>query len=188
MKRWRLVVMLTLVLFAPLAAQSLDVELQRAIQRETATGDQKRALADYRSIFERATRPPRDRRLRRRHCCESRSPTRNSGRPRLNDRYELVVKDYSDLPQAVAARAALKGTTPRTVAGLSAHRAVWTVTDGGDIYGKVSPDGRYVPYTDWNEHGDLFLHDLASGSNRRLTDAASKATPAGDEWGEETAF
>ena len=51
MKRWRLVVMLTLVLFAPLAAQSLDVELQRAIQRETATGDQKSALADYRSIW-----------------------------------------------------------------------------------------------------------------------------------------
>ena len=49
MKRWRLVVMLTLVLFAPLAAQSLDVELQRAIQRETANSAiRKSALADYR--------------------------------------------------------------------------------------------------------------------------------------------
>jgi Tol biopolymer transport system component len=52
----------------------------------------------------------------------------------------------------------------------------------------VSPNGRYLPYTNWNESGDLFLHDFVSGSNRRLTTVASKATPKGNEWGEEAAF
>ncbi|MGA2586308.1 MAG: hypothetical protein ABSF88_04695 [Candidatus Aminicenantales bacterium] len=35
--------------------------------------------------------------------------------------------------------------------------------------GKVSPDGRYVSFTDW-EAGDVAIRDLASGEIRRLTD------------------
>src|SRR4026208_2593471 len=61
MKRCGWVVMIALMLLAPLAAQSLEVELQRAIQRETATGDVQKAPAEARLLCERATRPPRER-------------------------------------------------------------------------------------------------------------------------------
>jgi hypothetical protein len=147
MKRSGLIMLLAVALFAPLAAQSLDVELQRAVQRETATGDLKRALAEYRAILDRATRPPRDRGVAAKALLRIAEAHQRLGEAEARRWYEQIVSDYPDLPQAVTARAALKGTTPHTPAGLTAHRAVWTVADGGDIYGKVSPDGKYLPYT-----------------------------------------
>lgn len=38
-----------------------------------------------------------------------------------------------------------------------------------DVLGGPSPDGRFISFTDW-ETGDLALHDLLSGEDRRLTD------------------
>ncbi len=52
--RRALVLVAPLALVATLAAQNLEVELQRAIQRETATGDSKAAIAEYRRIADRA--------------------------------------------------------------------------------------------------------------------------------------
>ena len=41
-----------------------------------------------------------------------------------------------------------------------------------DIDGEISPDGRYLSFTDWNT-GDLAVRDLATGKNRRLTNKGS---------------
>ena len=49
-----------------------------------------------------------------------------------------------------------------------AMRRVWAGPEA-DPYGRVSPDGRFVSFTD-QETGDLAIHDLATGRNRRLTD------------------
>lgn len=43
------------------------------------------------------------------------------------------------------------------------------VLDDGGPTGSVSPDGRFLAFTDWRT-GDLALRDLESGENRRLTD------------------
>ena len=187
MKRWGMMVMVAVTLLAPLAAQSLEVELQRAIQRETATGDVKKAIVEYQSILERASRPPRDRAVAAKALLRIAEAYQIQGELEARRWYEQLVADYSDLPQASIARAALNRAPSGASAGTS-HRAVWKVVEGGDIYGKVSPNGRYLPYTNWDESGDLFLHDFATAANRRLTNAASKATPKGDEWGEEAAF
>ena len=39
---------------------------------------------------------------------------------------------------------------------------------GRRYYGSVSPDGRVISFTDWDT-GDLALHDVTTGQNRRLT-------------------
>ena len=39
-----------------------------------------------------------------------------------------------------------------------------------EIGGSVSPDGRYISFTDWAT-GDLSLHDLATNSNRTIVAA-----------------
>jgi Tol biopolymer transport system component len=83
--------------------------------------------------------------------------------------YELVVRDYADQAD-VAAEARIRLTSLAGVAGGSgsstlAVRRVWA----GDVTGKVSPDGRFLSFTNW-ETGDIAIHDLATGQNRRLTD------------------
>src|SRR5687767_13678148 len=52
--RVALVLAAPFALAATLAAQSLEVQLQRAVQGEAATGDHKAAIAEYRRIAERA--------------------------------------------------------------------------------------------------------------------------------------
>ena len=188
MKRWGLIVMVAVALLAPLAAQSLEAELQRAIQRETATGDVKKAIAEYQAILERATRPPRNREVAAKTLLRIAEAHQLQGQLEARRWYEQLVKEYSDLPQAAVARAALSRAPTGASERRTAHRSVWTVVEGGDVYGKVAPDGRYLPYTNWDESGDLFLHDFTTGTNRRLTTLASKASPKGNEWAEEAAF
>jgi Tol biopolymer transport system component len=57
-----------------------------------------------------------------------------------------------------------------------------------DFYGKVSPDGRYIPYTDWSNNGDLFSHDLSTGADRRLTNTADDRVGGSGAFAEEAAF
>jgi hypothetical protein len=61
-------------------------------------------------------------------------------------------------------------------------RQVWTVPPKGDIFGAVSRDGRLIPYVNWADSGNLFVHDLATGSDRRVTNTANDGTAgvAGD--------
>lgn len=47
------------------------------------------------------------------------------------------------------------------------NRQVWAGPEVDDE-GGVSPDGRYLTYTDWNT-GDLAVRDLATGENHHLT-------------------
>ena len=50
-----------------------------------------------------------------------------------------------------------------------AVRHVWTAGQYVGLWGSsLSPDGRYLTYTDWTT-GDLAVHDLVTGENRRVT-------------------
>ena len=81
--------------------------------------------------------------------------------------YERLVREYGDQREAVAvARVRLGGTTATADAGIIT-RQVWTGPNV-DTYGSVSPDGRVLSFTDWST-GDLALHDLTTGRDRRLT-------------------
>lgn len=55
-------------------------------------------------------------------------------------------------------------------AGSKAARQVW-VTRTTDDPLAVSPDGRYIAFTDW-QTGDLAVRDLTTGINRRLTNTS----------------
>lgn len=81
--------------------------------------------------------------------------------------YERVMRDYADQKEAVAAaRARLGGDSTTKNAGI-VMRQVWTGPKV-DVYGTISPDGRYLSVVDWST-GDLALHDLKTGEDRRLT-------------------
>jgi Tol biopolymer transport system component len=50
-------------------------------------------------------------------------------------------------------------------------RQIWS-GPGTDTMGSVSPDGRYLSFVDWDT-GDLAIRELATGTNRRLTNKGS---------------
>ncbi len=81
--------------------------------------------------------------------------------------FEQVVREYADQPDAVKTARARLGVTPGALNTGMTTRQVWTGRDV-DTYGSVSPDGRLISFTDWDT-GDLALHDVTTGQNRRLT-------------------
>jgi Tol biopolymer transport system component len=96
--------------------------------------------------------------------------------------FQTVVSEYDDQADVVRqAQARIIKTTAgpksNTVAanGNSASptvRQIWTLPSAAYVYGTVSHDGRYLPYIDWavpRGNGELFLHDMASDTNRRVT-------------------
>jgi Tol biopolymer transport system component len=53
-------------------------------------------------------------------------------------------------------------------------RRVWTLPQGGGMdFGAVSHDGRHIPFTDDRVNEELFVHDLTTGTDRRVTSGAS---------------
>ena len=93
--------------------------------------------------------------------------------------YERVVREYADQKESVAtARAKLGGDSTAKNAGI-VMRQVWTGPKV-DVYGTISPDGRYLSMVDWST-GDLALHDLKTGEDRHLT-AKPKGLREHAEW------
>ncbi len=56
-----------------------------------------------------------------------------------------------------------------------AARQVWT--DPGDFGGRISPDGRYVSFADWDT-GNLAIHDVVTGEDRQVTSGGTFSRPA----------
>lgn len=84
--------------------------------------------------------------------------------------YERLVRDYGDMPEATTARARIGAAGTATTRPMPAPDRIVKAGVGvtwGD--GRVSPDGRYISWTDWNDSGNLMLHDLATGADRNLT-------------------
>ncbi len=96
------------------------------------------------------------------------------GKTEARKAYERALRDYADQSEAAdAARrrlAALSGNGASRRSEMVTRR-VWAGPDV-DVLGSVSPDGRYLSYTD-KTTGDLVLRDLATGTTRRLTNEGS---------------
>lgn len=167
MKMWSIAVALSVLVWVPIAAQDLDVDLQRAIQQETVSGDLKAAIEAYRSIAQRAGG---NRAIAARALVRLADAHRKLGDAEARRVYERIVKDYADQKEpAAAARAALAALRPVAPASTGqAARQIWTGM-GVDPMGTPSADGRLLSFTDWST-GDLSVRDLTTGTNRRITD------------------
>ncbi|MBL8296089.1 MAG: PD40 domain-containing protein, partial [Bryobacterales bacterium] len=162
-------------LLAPLMAQKPDVDLQRAIQKETVSGDLKAAIEEYRKIV---VRSGSDRGVAAKALVRMAECFQKLGDAEAQKILERVVREYTDQKDpADQARARLALLRPKPTSAGVVNRLAWTVADGGWIEGKISPDGRYVPYVHYKEGGNLFLRDLASGTDRQLTDTGNDARP-----------
>jgi len=171
------------VLFAAslAAQQSADVALRAAIETETIKGDVNAAIEQYQRLSNGANRGVAAQALVR--LAEAHQ---KRGDGEAQQVYERIVREFGDQRDAVLTarnRLARNGRT-RTAVGDRAVKAGPDITYGD---GNVSPDGRFISYTDWNGPGNLMLHDLATGNDRRLTDTmdgnsyASAISPDGKQ-------
>jgi Tol biopolymer transport system component len=179
------IVVLSLV--GALAAQQEkpEVALRAAMETETVKGDLKIAIEQYKKIVAASgeNRAVAAQALLRMADCY-----RKLGDAAAAEHYARIITDFADQKEAVAAaKSRLARSRDPVAADRTVHRSVWGVADGFDLFGKISPDARYVPYTDWNQNGDLFVHDRVKEVNRRLT-KDGRPSHAGDEYAEEAAF
>jgi Tol biopolymer transport system component len=94
------------------------------------------------------------------------------GRQEAQKAYEAVLAKYIDQTEFVSkARERLAALeAPAAAAAPSGMTARMIENPPGDTpMGSVSPDGRYLAFTDWRTN-DLVIRGLRTGKNRRLTD------------------
>jgi Tol biopolymer transport system component len=148
-----------------------DVTLQRAMRKETLEGDLKGAIPLYEKAVAEAKR---DRATAAKALIRMAECYQKLGDAEAHKLYERVIREYRDQEEAVAvARARLGALRPKPAVAGIVNRKVWELPRGGDILGTASADGRYIPYVAWAAGGDLFLHDLLTGTDRRLTNTAT---------------
>ena len=145
-----------------------DVDLQAAIRTETVDGDLNGAIKQYEAI---ATKYKSDRALTATALIRLAQCYQKLGDAKAQSIYEQLLREYADQKEAVSFARARLGTADSSVRA-KGDRAVWTGPKV-DLFGQVSPDGRYITYVDWGGDQNLMIHDLVANTDRALT-----ATPA----------
>ena len=171
--------LMLLAAFLAAAQKTPESMLGAAMHQAEVQGDLKGAIAAYQKVV--ATRgvsrkTAADALLRMGQCYEKLGDTES------RKAYERVLREYADQKEAVVvARARLGVGAEAKNAGITT-RQIWTGPKV-DAFGTVSPDGRSLSFVDWST-GDLAIHDLVNGNDRRLT---NKGTwQENDEFAEES--
>jgi Tol biopolymer transport system component len=91
--------------------------------------------------------------------------------------YEQVVNEYADQKEVVnIARARLERN--ESAAAIKGDRAIWRGTNV-DMFGRISPNGRFITFTDWWVNGSLMVRDVATNTDHVLRAAPKFMENAG---------
>ena len=147
---------------------------QQALVKERADGNLEEAVKLYQRIVREFAQ---DRALSAKALVQMGQCYEKLGNAEARKAYERVVREYADQPEQVRlARERIAALQP---GGANAGRTemklrrVWTA--GAVDFGRVSPDGRFLSFTDWDNDDSLTIHDFATGENRRLTGKGTTA-------------
>ncbi|MCJ7588603.1 MAG: hypothetical protein MUQ00_11995 [Candidatus Aminicenantes bacterium] len=173
------VALLAVFLAAFLAAgqknDQAELALKAAIKTETVDGDLKGAIELYKKIV---ALPGASRAVVAQALVQMGQCYEKLGKKEAQQAYERVLREYADQPEpSKVARERLSaltagggGASGRTEV---AARRIWVAESNCPV--GISPDGRYVVFTTEGGPvgGDLWLRDLQSGEQRRITKEAS---------------
>lgn len=149
--------------FLATAQKTPESMLGAALHQQEVQGDLKGAIAAYQKVL--AT-PGVSRKTAAEALVQMGQCYEKLGDSESRKAYERVVREYADQKEAAAmARTRLGGA--HVPVHSKGDRAVWT-GPRVDLFGRVSPDGRFITYIDWST-GVLYMHDLGSDSDRPLT-------------------
>src|SRR5512141_2207274 len=165
-----LAVLLTVAGTAPASAQSGTDLFQQALRKEQVDGDLKSAIALYQRILKEHAA---DRALSAKTLVQLGQAYEKMGNADAGSSYQRGFRDYADQSEQVAVARARLGalSADAAVATNGSTLAVRRVWEGANLTGQVTPDGRFLSFTDWG-NGHLAIRDLATGQNRLLTSTA----------------
>ena len=141
--------------------------LTTAIYEEEVTGNLDKAVELYLDILKKY---PDDRPVAAKTLYHLGLVNEKMGKQKASEYFTRLVNSYPDQTELVAlAKAKLASLTGATGGSGSSTLAVRRIWSGGDVTGKVSADGRFLSFTNW-ETGDVAIRDLTTGQNRLITD------------------
>jgi Tol biopolymer transport system component len=151
-------------------SRSAEVLLGAALHQEEVEGNLEKAIETYKKVLAdyHDNRPVAARALLQMGQCYEKL-----GKDEARKAYEQLVRDYADQSeQAKLARvrlAALSKTVDANKELAFATRQVWADFNLNFSMAAASPDGRYISFIDLIGGADLAIRDLATGTNRQLT-------------------
>ena len=169
MKTLLFLIIAFLFLTGSLSAQDnkASVALAAAIYQEEVTGNLDKAVELYLDILKKY---PNERPVAAKALYHLGLVNEKMGRQKASEYFTRLVNTYPDQVDMVALAktklAALTGVVGSSTSSTLAVRRVWS---GADVTGKVTPDGRFLSFTNW-ETGDVAIRDLTTGQNRLITD------------------
>ena len=128
-----------------------------ALRQQEIKGDIAKAIETYKSIVDRYPSDP----IVPKALLELATCYETTRQPEAPAVYARIVRDFGGTSAATTARARMAGLDQRAPA--VSMRQVWA-----EAADRVSPDGKYLSFTDW-ETGDLAIRELSSNRTRRVT-------------------
>jgi len=170
--------LLVLMTAAPSAQSGYDL-FQKALTAERANGNLQQAIDLYQRV---AREFASDRALAARALVRMADCYAKLGNAQARAIYERVAREYPEQTAAVQeARTHLQAQgLPRV--SIRGDRLVWGPAREVDLFGTVSPDGRYLTYVDWVATGNVVVRDLLAGSDRTLTTNTQNAEHGYGGW------
>jgi hypothetical protein len=161
-----LLVALLAVMASPRAQHDFELMLRQAIENEEIAGNLPLAIEQYRSVAEGPNRV-----LAAQALLRLATAHRTRGDRQAEEVLGRIVRDYPEQPAAAEARAQLDALarTGAPDAAVPTSQTVWTIGGSGLTLGRVSRDGRWLPYVDWSTH-NLMLRDLVANRDVQATD------------------
>ncbi len=169
MKKYLIFLIVCAFLSGSISAQvnKASSSLTKAIYEEEVTGNLDKAVNLYLDILKNF---PDDRPVAAKALYHLGLVNEKMGKQKAGEYFTRLVNTYPDQADMVALAkaklASLTGTTSGSGSSTLAVRRVWS---GADVTGKVTPDGRFLSFTNW-ETGDVAIRDLTTGQNRLITD------------------
>jgi WD40 repeat protein len=192
MKRLPILIVVLVVVIARHPSAQTNPPLEKlfasAQHKATVAGDLKGAIEDYKRIVATAGQ---DRAATARALLRMAEAYQKLGDGEGQQIYRRIVNDFADQKEVFAVAVARLRSDGAPTAKRSddgpVNRSAWTPPDTLDIHGKISADGRLIPYRDlsqktWTD-GGLFVRDVTTGSSRRLV-----ALPDASEYPEGSSF
>lgn len=158
------------------APRTAEVQMKAAQHKADVEGDLKGAIEEYKKVVAGAGR---NRALAAQALMRMADCYQKLGAAEAQNIYQRVVREFADQREQVTLARVRLGAAS-TAAHVRSDRAVWTGPTV-DLTGRVSPDGRFVTYVDW-EDGRLMMRDLAQNVDRALTPAAVPLYSQSAQW------
>ena len=146
------------------SAAQIEKQLARAHHKATVDGDLTGAIEEYKQIVATAGN---NRAVAAEALVRMAECYQKLGDAQALPIYQRVVRDYADQKSAVV-RARARLTPDAAVAAVKGDRPVWSGPKV-DMFGQVSPDGRFITYVDWGVDQNLVVHDVVTNTDRPLT-------------------